>query len=158
MERRDFIALVGMAAAMMPAAAQAGSAHARGLRVAKLTGAWGFASSVNTRKDGSTFDRWGANPKGILMFDGGGQYAQIIIGSESRVFGGKTFCAFGSYTCDEARNLLVTRVESCSVASLNGTIQNREILLLTADELKYSNPITASGSVAEVLWKRIAQS
>jgi hypothetical protein len=156
MERREFIALFGMAAAMMPQPARAESVRALGARAAKLVGAWGFASSVNTRKDGSTFDRWGPDPKGILMFDSGGHYAQIIIGSESRVFGAKVFCSFGSFSVDDAKNLLITRVDTCSVSKLNGSLQTRGIVMLTADELKYSNPITATGTTAEVLWKRIA--
>ncbi len=111
MERREFIALLGMAAAAMPA--QAGAEPARPDTFAgRLVGTWSFASSVNTRKDGSTFDRWGANPSGIFMFDRGGNYAQIIVGSESRVFGAKTFCAFGTYSVDEAKKLLVTRIAS----------------------------------------------
>jgi hypothetical protein len=156
MERREFIALFGMAAAMMPSSADAQPVHAPDSRAGKLVGSWGFASSVNTRRDGTTFDRWGSNPKGILMFDRSGQYAQIIIGSESRVFGAKVFCAFGSYDIDDAKNVLVTRVAGCSVAGLNGTVQSRSILLLTPDELRYSNPTTASGATAEVLWKRMA--
>jgi hypothetical protein len=156
MERREFIALFGMAAALMPAPTRADPARAPDSRAAELAGAWGFASSLNIRKDGTSFDRWGANPKGIFIFDRGGQYAQIIIGSESRVFGAKTFCAFGSYSLDSAKNILVTGVDGCSVSVLNGTTQNRDILLLTADELKYSNRTTASGATAEVLWKRIA--
>ncbi len=156
MERREFIALMSMAAAMAPTAAEADSIHMPSSRARQLIGAWSFASSINTRRDGSTFDRWGPNPKGILMFDSGGQYAQIIIGSESRVFGAKVFCAFGTYSLDEDKNLLVTHVNSCSVAKLNDTIQARSILLLTPDELKYSNPITATGTTAEVLWKRLA--
>jgi hypothetical protein len=155
MERREFIALLGMASAMLPATSHAEPAHARDSRDAGVVGAWGFASSVNIRRDGSTFDRWGANPKGVFMFDRGGQYAQIIIGSESRVFGAKTFCSFGSYSFDAAKHLLITRVEGSSVANLTGTEQTRTVLILTAEELKYSNPITATGSVAEVLWKRI---
>ena len=76
-----------------------------------MVGTWSYVSSVNTRKDGSTFDRWGANPRGIFMFDRGGNYSQIIIGSESRVFGAKTYCAFGTYSVDEAKKLLVTRID-----------------------------------------------
>ena len=121
----------------------------------RLVGTWGFASSVNTRKDGSTFDRWGSNPAGIFMFDRGGNYAQIIVGSESRVFGAKTFCAFGTYSVEEAKKLLVTRIASCSSAKLIGTAQSRDIMLLTRDEFKYSNSVTSLGAVAEVLWKRM---
>jgi hypothetical protein len=36
-----------------------------------------------------------------------------------------------------------------------GSLQERKVLLLTADELKYVNPLTASGTVAEVQWKRL---
>jgi hypothetical protein len=156
MERREFIALLGMAAAAMPGGAQAEPAHQPDSVAGRLIGTWSFASSVNTRKDGSTFDRWGANPSGILMFDRVGNYAQIIVGSESKVFGAKTFCAFGTYSVEDARNLLVTHIASCSTAKLVGTSQNRDIVLLTADEFKYSNQVTAVGATAEVLWKRIA--
>ena len=156
MERREFIALVGMAAAAMPSRAGAEPTHPPDSISGRLVGTWSFASSVNTRKDGSTFDRWGANPTGILMFDRGGNYAQIIVGSESKVFGAKTFCAFGTYSVDDEKNLLVTRIVSSSTARVTGTIQNRGIMLLTADEFKYSNPLTSLGATAEVLWKRLA--
>jgi hypothetical protein len=155
MERREFIALLGMAAAAMPT--HAGAEPARlDTFAGRLIGTWSFASSVNTRKDGSTFDRWGANPSGIFMFDRVGNYAQIIVGSESRMFGAKTFCAFGTYSVEEAKKLLVTRIGSSSTAKLIGTVQNRDILTLTADEFKYSNPVTSIGAVAEVVWKRLA--
>ena len=139
----------------MPGGAQAEPAHAPDSIASRLVGTWSFASSVNTRKDGSAFDRWGANPSGILMFDRAGNYAQIIVGSESKVFGAKTFCAFGTYSVDDAKKLLVTRIVSCSAPKLAGTTQNRDIMLLTADEFKYSNPLTSLGAVAEVLWKRL---
>ena len=110
MERREFIALLGMAAAAMPRMRAAEPAHPPDSFAGRLVGTWSFASSVNTRKDGSTFDRWGANPSGIFMFDRAGNYAQIIVGSELRVFGAKTFCAFGTYSVEEAKKLLVTRI------------------------------------------------
>jgi hypothetical protein len=155
MERRDFIALIGMAAATMTSRAEAGT-HPPDSFAGRVVGTWSFVSSVNTRKDGSIFDRWGANPVGVFMFDGGGNYAQIIVGSESRVFGAKTFCAFGGYSIDEAKKLLITRIVASSSAKLTGTEQYRDILSLTADELKYSNPLTSHGAVAEVLWKRVS--
>ena len=156
MERREFIAMLGMAAAAIPAGAQAERAHPPDSAAGRLVGTWSFISSVNTRKDGGAFDRWGANPSGIFMFDRGGNYAQIIVGSESRVFGAKTFCAFGTYSVEDAKNLLITRIASCSTAKLAGTSQNRDIVLLTADQFKYSHAEASTGAVAEVLWNRIA--
>ena len=35
--------------------------------------------------------------------------AQIIVGGELRVFGGKTYCAFGSYSVDDAKKTFTTR-------------------------------------------------
>jgi len=139
----------------MTSRAEAGT-HPPDSFAGRVVGTWSFVSSVNTRKDGSIFDRWGANPVGVFMFDGGGNYAQIIVGSESRVFGAKTFCAFGGYSIDEAKKLLITRIVASSSAKLTGTEQYRDILSLTADELKYSNPLTSHGAVAEVLWKRVS--
>jgi len=154
MERRAFIALLGAASAMLPSSARADQVPAPDSLAGKLVGTWAFASAVNRRKDGSLFDRWGANPKGILMFDRGGRYSHIVVGSESRVFGVKTYCAFGNYTVDEVKKTIVTQIEGCSISRRSGTTQSREILLLTADELKYANPIPASDFLAEVVWKR----
>src|SRR3954453_17540445 len=114
MERREFIALFGMATALMPARAGAEPAHPGNSMISRLAGTWSFASSINTRRDGSVFDRWGSNPKGIFMFDAGGRYAQIIVGGESRVFGGKTYCAFGSYSTDDANKTFTTIIDACS--------------------------------------------
>ena len=72
------------------------------------------------------------------------------------MFGAKTFCAFGTYSVEDAKNLLITHIASCSSAKLTGTSQNRDIVLLTADDFKYSNTVTALGATAEVHWKRIA--
>jgi hypothetical protein len=155
MERREFIALIGMAAAAIPQHAAA-EPIAPDSMAGRLAGTWGFDSALSTRKDGSTFERWGASPTGIMMFDRAGNYAQIIIGSESRVFGAKTFCAFGTYTVDEAKKVLLNNITSSSNAKLIGTVQHRDILLLTADQMRYSNPLTSIGATAEVLWKRIA--
>ena len=155
MERREFIALVGMAAAAMPSRAGAEPTHPPDSIAARLVGTWSFKSSVNMRKDGSTFDRWGANPTGIFMFDRGMNYAQIIVGSESKVFGAKVACAFGTYSVDESQKALITHITSSSSAKLAGTTQNRTILVLTAAEFKYTNPLTSVGASAEVLWTRI---
>ena len=155
MERREFIAILGGAAALLPSQARGGSAHPGQTPDNKLVGSWSFVSSVNTRGDGTLVDRWGPNTKGILMFDPKGNFSQIIIGSESRMFGAKTYSAFGSYTFDAAGGNLAMKFEGCSIARSIGSLQERKIVLLTVDELKYINPMTASGTIAEVLWKRL---
>ena len=155
MERREFIALLGGAAALLPSQAGGGSAHPGQTPDKKLIGSWSFVSSVNTRSDGTLVDRWGPNTKGILMFDDHGHFSQIIIGSESRMFGAKTFSAFGDYTFDVEGGTIAMRFDGCSIARTIGSLQERKVVLLTADELKYINPMTTSGTIAEVLWKRL---
>jgi hypothetical protein len=153
MERREFMALLGSAAALMPSMGTT-TAHA-GMPGEHLAGTWSFVSSINTRKDGSIVDRWGPNPRGMLMLDGAGHFSQIITGSESRLFGAKTFAGFGSYSFDRASGVLAITFTGCSIGKVVGSVQERKIVLLTADELKYINPATTSDTIAEVLWKRL---
>src|SRR3954464_4877634 len=154
MERREFMALLGSAAALMPSMGTT-TAHA-GMPGEHLAGTWSFVSSINTRKDGSIVDRWGPNPRGMLMLDGAGHFSQIITGSESRLFGAKTFAGFGTYTFDRASGALTLAFTGCSIGKVVGQVQERKIVLLTAQELKYVNPATTSDTIAEVLWKRLA--
>ena len=44
----------------------------------------------------------------------------------------------------------------CSIGKVVGQVQERKVVLLTADEMKYVNPATTSDTIAEVLWKRLA--
>ena len=155
MDRREFIALLSVAAASMPSPANANPGHPADSWAGRLAGTWGFVTSVDTRKDGSTFNRWGKEAKGLLMIDGGGHFSQIIMGLESRMFGAKLFCSFGGFSVDEATKTLITRIEGGSISKLAGTTQRRFIVSLTADELTYINPVTAIGTKAEVTWKRL---
>lgn len=155
MERREFIALLGGAAALLPSQASGGPEYSGQSGDNKLIGSWSFVSSVNTRSDGTLVDRWGPSTRGMLMFDDHGHFSQIITGSESRMFGSKTYCAFGAYRFDAEAGSLNLTFKGCSIARNIGSVQERKVVLLTADELKYVNPMTSSGTVAEVLWKRL---
>jgi hypothetical protein len=71
------------------------------------------------------------------------------------MFGAKTFFAYGTYSVDEAGRTVVTQIEGSSVSKLNGIVQRRTITVLTADELRYLNPTTASGMTVNAHWKRM---
>ena len=136
----------------------------------QLTGTWTFVSAVDVHKDGSKVDRWGPNPKGILVFDGNGRYALMIMRSDLPKFAAKTFdrgtakentavvrgliVHFGTYSVNEADKTITTRVEGSSFPNLNGMDQKRIIASLSANELKYTNIAAATGTVAESVWKR----
>jgi hypothetical protein len=156
MNRRAFIVLLGSAAIAVPSSASAEpatAATAAGMAT-RLVGTWRFVSSINTRGDGTTFDRWGSNPRGTFMFDAGGRFVQVIMGEESRMFGAKAFFAFGTYSVDEASKTIVTRIEGSSISKLNGATQRRVVTTLTQDELKYVNPVTGVGTQVESVWQR----
>jgi hypothetical protein len=150
------MALAALAALVVLAAptSTAASEAARKSLKEKLVGTWFFVSSTNTRKDGSTYDRWGPNPKGILMFDADGRYSQIIMRAETSLFGPKTIFSFGTFTIDEAKSTIVTEIEGGSLSKLNGTQQRRIVKVLTADELRYVNLDGFSGAVIDAVWRR----
>jgi hypothetical protein len=155
MKRRALIALLGSAAVAAPFPARTEPAQASTTIAAQLVGTWRFLGSINTRSDGTTFDRWGSNPKGTFMFDGKGHFVQVIMGEESRIFGAKSFFAFGSYSVDEASKTIVTRIEGSSLAKLHGVEQRRVIVSLTVDELKYFNPATSADTKVASAWQRM---
>ena len=75
---------------------------------------------------------------------------------DSRMFGPKSFAGFGSYTVDSVNSTVTTQFNGCSNTKVVGLVQERKIVLLTADQLKYINPVTTADTSAEVLWKRLA--
>jgi hypothetical protein len=137
----------------------------------KIVGTWSYASSEDTKPDGSKFDRWGKNAKGSLTFTANGRYSFIITRGDVAKFAGKTIndgtaeenkaafqgmiAHFGTYSIDEKTKTLVTRVEGSSYPNLVGVDQKRIISALTDSELKYENPASTNGATAKVGWKRV---
>ena len=97
-----------------------------------------------------------SDAKGTLMIDGHGYFSQVVVGSESWVFGAKSFCSFGTYTFDEPNSTFATRIEGSSIPRLVGITQRRIIAVLTSDELRYTNLDTASGAKSQTVWRRLA--
>jgi len=136
----------------------------------QLVGTWTFVTASNVEKDGTNVDRWGPNPKGMLIFDTHGRYVLVINRSDlpkfasNRVDQGTAeenkavmkgmIATFGTYSMNEADRTLITRVEGGSFPNLYGGTQKRVIKSITAEELKYANPATTTGATADAVWKR----
>ena len=171
MRRLSMLTMTTMSLLFLGIALLAGDAVAQQKTLKEqLVGTWTFVSAVDVQKDGSKTDRWGPNPKGMVMFDANGRYAFVITRSDLPQFASKNVTQgtaeenkavvqglivhFGTYSVNEADKILTTHVEGSSFPNLNGIDQKRTITSLTADELKYTNPATATGTTAEAVWKR----
>jgi hypothetical protein len=157
MRGQTFAAIVPVVAVcMFLAATLFGARAAAGEKSIKeqITGSWRFVSALNTRKDGSSVDRWGPTAVGIFIFDRSGYFSQMITNTD-RIFGPRTVSSFGKYSVDEATKTIITKIEGSSTTKMIGVTQRRTILALTENELRYINPVTASGTKVEALWHRL---
>jgi len=136
----------------------------------QLIGIWTFASSIDTNKDGSKSNRWGPNAKGQLMLDPSGRFSFMIsrasipkfaagnvnqgTAEENKAVVQGMIAYIGTWSVDDASKTLITNIEAGSYPNLNGGMQKRIITSLTADELKYTNPATTTGTSSDVIWRR----
>lgn len=136
----------------------------------QLVGTWAVVSWEQTRSDGSKFERFGTNPRGVNIFDANGRFVMMFarpdlpkIASnnpstpspeEAKAIVGGTIGYFGTYTVDEANKTITLRIEASSFPNQLGMDQKRTISVLTADELKYSNPVAMSGGKIDVAMRR----
>jgi Lipocalin-like domain len=136
----------------------------------QITGHWIFVSSIDTNKDGTKTNRFGPNPKGLVMFDPSGRFSFFIsradipkfatnninqgTAEENKAVLQGSIAYYGTWAVDEATKTLTTNVEAATFPNLNGATQKRTITSLTADELKYTNPATTAGTSSDVVWRR----
>src|SRR5262245_31915881 len=118
----------------------------------------------------SKLQRFGANPKGINVFDANGRvfvmYARpdlpkIASGNpstptpeEGKAIVGGAIGYFGAYTVNEADKSITFRLEASSFPNLLLADQKRTIASVTADELKYSNPFPITGGQINYAFRR----
>jgi hypothetical protein len=136
----------------------------------QLVGTWTMVSWDQTNKDGSKFQRFGANPKGVNIFDANGRFVVMYARAdlpkiaannpsnptpeEAKAISAGAIGYFGTYTIDEATKTITLRVEASTFPNLVGPDQKRTITSLTADELKYSNPAPLTGGTIDVAMRR----
>jgi hypothetical protein len=133
-----------------------------------LTGTWTFVSSNAVRPDGTNYQR-GANPKGILLLEANGRFAQILLRSDVPKFKSNnrsegtaeenkavvegTTASFGTWSVDEGNKTLILQVDGNVFPNLAGT-ESKRPFTLAGDELRVSNPTPAAGGKSESVFKR----
>jgi hypothetical protein len=135
----------------------------------QLLGAWSLVSIEFVRPDGSRVSTFGANPKGIAVFDRGGHFIISVMRSdrvnyainnfaqgtteENKATAQGTITYFGTYSVSEADRTIAIHIEGSSFPNWNDTDQKRLVSIM-GDELKLTSPAATGAGTAEVVWKR----
>jgi hypothetical protein len=136
----------------------------------QLVGTWTLVSTEDTDPNGTKHQYFGANPRGILILDASGRYAQVSgrpdrpkfkqsgnlrldtpaaeYGEAARAFAGN----FGTWSVNEADKTLTRRYESALVPNVEGT-DRKDSVSLTEDEVKLVST-SAAGLRTEAVYRR----
>jgi hypothetical protein len=136
----------------------------------QLVGTWTLVSNDNVAPDGTKRQIFGANPKGILILDPNGRYAQIFVRpgrpkfkANNRLQGTPeeikaayegALVHFGTWSVTEVDKTIVVRTEGALYPNQEGTEGKRSIVSLTGDELKLVNPASGAGGTTEAVFRR----
>ncbi|MBU8900305.1 hypothetical protein DRW03_07330 [Corallococcus sp. H22C18031201] len=173
MKRTPWRALTAGALLLLALPFIAREADARGKSVAdQLVGTWTLVLVDNVLPDGTRVQLYGAQPQGLLMFDGQGRYSLHILRAGRTRFAASdksqgtpeenqatvrgTNSHFGRYSVDEKERTLTFHIDHASFPNWEGTEQRRTFTL-TGDELKYIVPAPTTGgtgTLGEVQWRR----
>lgn len=137
----------------------------------QLLGAWTLAAVTGERSDGSKFEPFGANPKGIIIFttDGhfslfqsSGEIPKIAANDRAKATADEAISVvresiayYGTYSVNENEKTLAVTLGASTFANLvGGPQQKRIVTALTPEELKFTNPRTPAGVTLLTSWKR----
>ena len=128
----------------------------------QLVGAWTLVSYETTTPDGTKQQAFGANPKGILILEAGGQSA-LVFGIPNRpkfkdtsnlraaatpeewAVAARGFAAnFGTWSVDEANKTLIRKYEFALIPNNEGLDTKAEVSF-TGDDLKLTTPLPTGG-------------
>ena len=130
----------------------------------QLVGTWTLASWEQVLPNGSKFQRFGTNPKGVVVFDANGRLflmfarpdlpkiasnnPSITTPEEAKALMGGSIAYFGTYTVNDADKVISFRLDASTFPNQVGSDQKRTITSLTADELKYDTIALAGGKIS----------
>jgi len=158
--RIALLTTVTLASFALPSIAAAQSAK-------DIVGTWTLVSAEITMPDGKKTPGFGTKPTGMLVFTEDGHFIYLYtrsdlpkIASNSRAsttpqegaeISQGSIATYGTYTF--ADKTLKVKVDHSTYANWNGAEQTRTVVV-TGDEMKWSNPAGSAGGVAELVLKR----
>jgi hypothetical protein len=136
----------------------------------QIVGTWTLVSWAQTLKDGSKNNRFGSDPKGVNTFSADGHFTLIIMRSdlpkissgnpekptpdEAQALTRGSIAYFGTYTVDEATKTVNEHIDATTLVNQLAMEQKRVVTSISAEEMKYSNPVSVLGGNIELGWKR----
>ena len=180
MKRRTTLALTTTALLCLAAGSSASDSLAQQKSLKdQLVGTWTLVSSDQVRPGGSKLQQFGANPKGINVFDPNGRFFLMIASpgflvianadnpkvvaydlstTNSEKIDGlivEPIAYYGTYTVNETEKVVILHLEASTFPNHVGTDQKWAVTSLKSDELKYSKSATMSGVEVHQVWKRV---
>jgi hypothetical protein len=172
MNRRNIFTLSAITAlglALLPGSTVA----QQGTLKQQLVGSWMLVSDETTTASGRKQQPFGANPKGILIFDAGGRYANVFgkpdrpklkstgpregvnrsevtaqeFGAAALEFGAN----YGNWSINEADKTLTRRLEGALDPNNEG-VEAKSAVSLAGDELKITN--TNAAGIRDIVYRR----
>ena len=138
----------------------------------QLIGTWLQVSVDATFPDGAKRQLFGPNPKGMLIYTNDGYFSLMqsradltklessnratATPEEAKAVVAGSIAYFGTYSVDEANKIVSIDIRGSTFANqIGSTADNKRIITsLTANELKLTNPGSASGLKLELVFKR----
>ncbi len=132
----------------------------------QIVGTWMLVSWEQTLKDGSKNHRFGTNPKGVNTYTADGHFTLIIMRpdlpkissgnpekltpDEAQALASGSIAYFGTYTVDESTKTVSLKIEATTLVNQLGMEQKRVVASITADEMRYGNPVSVLGGNIEL--------
>src|ERR1700704_3261487 len=138
----------------------------------QLVGTWLQVSIDGTFPDGAKRQLFGPNPKGMLIYTNDGYFSLMqsradltklessnratATAEEAKAVIAGSIAYFGKYSVDEVSKVVSIDIQGSTFANqIGSTSDNKRIITsLTANELKLTNPGSASGYKLEFVFKR----
>ena len=128
----------------------------------QLVGTWTPVSWEQDVAGGGKLQRFGANPKGVTVFEANGRFIQMFMRpdlpkiasnnlssptpEEGKAIVGGAIAYYGTYSVDEAAKIVSYRIEASSFPNQLGIEQKRTITSITPTEMKYINTTVVGGA------------
>lgn len=134
----------------------------------QMVGTWSLSEQW-VEQDGKKIQRFGANPKGIAMYDGNGRFSTILLRTDLPKFASNNAmtgtadenkaivqgsnATFGTWSIDEQDGSLISQIDGSTFPGWDGQRQKRT-LSIVGDEMKMCVPGAQIGGTACAIWKR----